>query len=111
MGVFLLTTSLGYYLGAGVMAVVNAISGAHSSADKWYPDKDNINEGKLAYYFFLLAGLMFLNFVLYIFVALHFKASKAASLWDSESIQPNSPSSGDLLHETSDSNVAIGWQF
>lgn len=92
MGVFLLTISLGNYLGAGVMAVVNAISGAHSSSGKWYPDKDFINEGKLAYYFFLLAGLMFLNFILYIFVAMHFKASKVASSCDSGSSQVNSPS-------------------
>ena len=80
MGVFLLTTGLGSYLGAGVVAVVNAISGYHHDKDKWYPDTKYINEGKLAYYFFLLAGLMFLNFILYIFVALSFSASKAAAL-------------------------------
>ena len=79
MGVFLLTTGLGSYLGAGVVAVVNAISGYYSTEDKWYPNTKYINKGKLAYYFFLLAGLMFLNFILYIFVALSFSASKAAA--------------------------------
>ena len=80
MGIFLLTTGLGTYLGAAVVAITNAISGAREEANRWYPDEEHINDGKLANYFFLLAGLMGLNFILYIFVAYDFKAKKAAAL-------------------------------
>ena len=76
MGTFLLTVGLGTYLGAAVVAIVNAISGAKNSSNRWYPDKNYVNQGKLAYYFFLLAGLMFLNFILYIFVARGYESSR-----------------------------------
>ena len=76
MGIFLLTTGLGTYFGAAVIAIVNAISGASGDSYKWYPNKYQINDGKLANYFFFLAGLMLLNFILYIFVARNFKKSK-----------------------------------
>lgn len=81
MGVFLLTTGLGTYLGAILVLVVNAVTGAIGGSDnKWYPDKKQINKGHhLSYYFFLLAVLMLLNFVVYIFVALSFKAKKEAA--------------------------------
>ncbi|XP_028394215.1 solute carrier family 15 member 4-like [Dendronephthya gigantea] len=78
MGVYLLTTGLGTYIGAALVAIVNAITEAVNGKEgKWYPDTDRINEGyHLAYYFFLLAFIMFLNFILYIFVALSFKVKK-----------------------------------
>lgn len=79
MGIYLLTTGLGTYLGAALVAIVNAITGAHGESGEWYPNKDHINDGKLANYFFLLAGLMFLNFILYIFVACDFKVKKETS--------------------------------
>ena len=79
MGVFLLTTGLGTYAGAALVAIVNAITGSSDAGKKWYPDKDNINDGHLAYYFFLLAGIMVLNFVLYIFVAVSFKEKKESA--------------------------------
>ena len=76
MGINCLTTSLGSYLGVAVLGIVNAISGSSGNSNKWYPDKDHINNGKLANYFFLMAGLGFVNFILYIFVARNFKPSK-----------------------------------
>ena len=79
MGIYLLTTGLGTYLGAALVAIVNAITGSYGKSEEWYPNKDHINEGKLANYFFLLAGLMFLNFILYIFVACDFKVKKETS--------------------------------
>ena len=81
MGVYLLTTSLGNFVGAGLVAIVNAITGATDESRKWYPDKDHINNKvpHLAYYFFLLAGLMFLNFIVYIFVAVRFKEKKESA--------------------------------
>ena len=80
MGVFLLTTGLGTYAGAALVAIVNAITGSSDPGKKWYPDEDYINDGHyLAYYFFLLAGIMILNFVLYIFVAVSFKEKKESA--------------------------------
>ena len=80
MGVYLLTTGLGTFTGAALVAIVNAITGSSDPGKKWYPDKGNINDGHyLAYYFFLLAGVMILNFVLYIFVAASFKGKKESA--------------------------------
>ena len=80
MGVFLLTMGLGSFAGAALVAIVNAITGANGEDGKWYPDKNYVNKSPhLANYFFLLAGLMFLNFIAYIFVALSFKKKKESA--------------------------------
>ena len=78
MGVYLLTIGLGSFAGAALVAIVNAITEAVNGADgKWYPDKQYVNKSPhLSYYFFLLAGVMFLNFIAYIFVAVRFKEKK-----------------------------------
>ena len=78
MGVYLFTTGLGTFVGAALVAIVNAITGAADRNHKWYPDKKDINSKHhyLAYYFFLLAGIMVLNFIVYIFVAVSFKEKK-----------------------------------
>ena len=81
MGVFLFSLGLGTFVGAALVAIVNAITGAVNGEDgKWFPDKKYVNKSPhLAYYFFLLAGLMFLNFIAYIFVALSFKKKKESA--------------------------------
>ena len=81
MGVYGFTQGLGFFLGAAIVVIVNAITGATDQSNKWYPDKNYINskDHYLAYYFFLLAGLMFLNFILYIFVAESFKEKKESA--------------------------------
>ena len=78
IGVFLLTLGLGNFAGAALLGIVNGITEAVSGVEgKWYPDQNYVNKSPhLAYYFFLLAGLMFLNFILYVFVALSFKKKK-----------------------------------
>ena len=75
------------------MAIVNAITEAVNGPDgKWYPDADQINEGYyLAYYFFLLAFLMFVNFILYIFVARSFRVKKEMANW---AVVPNEVTNG-----------------
>ena len=81
MGVFLLTIGLGGFAGAALVVIVNAITEAVNGADgKWYPEKNYVNKSPyLAYYFFLLAGVMFLNFIAYIFVAVSFKEKKESA--------------------------------
>ena len=81
MGMYLFTQGLGGLVGGALVVIVNAITGATDESRKWYPDKNYINSKvpHLAYYFFLLAGLMFLNFIVYIFVAASFKKKKESA--------------------------------
>ena len=81
MALYFLMRGIGTYLGAALVAIVNAISGTSGEKYKWYPDEAYINDGcQLAYYFFLLAGLMFLNFIVYVFVAVSFEKKKESAL-------------------------------
>ena len=81
MAVYLLTIGLGNFAGAALVAIVNAITEAVAGKDgKWFPDKKYVNKSPyFAYYFFLLAGLMFLNFIAYILVAVSFKKKKESA--------------------------------
>ena len=111
MGIFHLVYGLGEYLGIAVLEIVNAISGAGDESNKWYPDEDNINNGKLANYFFLLAGLMFLNFVLYIFVARFFKAFRIASPRRNVRDRENLRSSSTSRNRNVNGQNYNGWDF
>ncbi|KAL4579570.1 hypothetical protein LXL04_015722 [Taraxacum kok-saghyz] len=71
----LLTTSLGNYLSSFILTVVTVVTTRGGRAG-WIPD--NLNEGHLDRFFWLLAGLSFLNMVVYVFCAKMYK-SKAAS--------------------------------
>ena len=81
MGAAQLVGGLGSFAGAALVVIVNAITEAVNGEDgKWYPDKKYVNKSPyLANYFFLLAGLMFLNFIAYIFVAVSFKEKKESA--------------------------------
>uniref|UniRef100_A0A5B7AZD4 Putative Peptide transporter 2 isoform 1 n=1 Tax=Davidia involucrata TaxID=16924 RepID=A0A5B7AZD4_DAVIN len=71
----LLTTSLGNYLSSFILTVVTSLTTAGGKAG-WIPD--NLNEGHLDYFFWLLAGLSFLNMVVYVFCAKMYKRKKAS---------------------------------
>lgn len=75
MGMFMLAVGLGTYFGAAFIALVDTVTEKINGKDgKWYPDKQYINKSHhFAYYFFLLAGLMFTNFLVYVFVARSFQ--------------------------------------
>ncbi|KAM7463346.1 hypothetical protein LguiA_031467 [Lonicera macranthoides] len=72
----LLTTSLGNYLSSFILTVVTSITTGGGKAG-WIPD--NLNEGHLDYFFWLLAGLSLLNMVVYIFCAKIYKSKVATS--------------------------------
>ncbi|GMH24480.1 hypothetical protein Nepgr_026323 [Nepenthes gracilis] len=72
----LLTTSLGSYLSSLILTIVNAVTTADGGGG-WIPD--NLNEGHLDYFFWLLAGLGFLNLVVYVFCASKYKQKKASA--------------------------------
>lgn len=65
MGIFLVTSGFGNFLS---MALTNIV---YSIDKKWYPE--NPNNGHLEYYFFLLSGLMFVNFLIFLLVAYNYK--------------------------------------
>ena len=69
MGMFLLTSSLGNYAASLLVVIVQKASNHHL----WYPPSDKLNKGHLEYFYFLLAGLMILNFVVFFFVASKYK--------------------------------------
>ncbi|KAK3091819.1 hypothetical protein FSP39_022886 [Pinctada imbricata] len=70
MGLFLMTSGLGSYVSEAILKIVRAATGTQPP-DSWYPDE--INDGKVEYLFFLLAGLMALNLVIFIVIAKFYK--------------------------------------
>ncbi|KAJ8760584.1 hypothetical protein K2173_015251 [Erythroxylum novogranatense] len=70
----LLTTSLGNYLSSLILTLVTYLSTA-GGKEGWIPN--NLNEGHLDYYFWLLAGLSFANLMIYTFCAKRYKQKKA----------------------------------
>ena len=67
MGAFLLTGSLGSYVASVLVIIVRAASNGD-----WYPSKDP-NQGHMEYFFFLLFGLMLINFGVFLYVASSYK--------------------------------------
>lgn len=70
----LLTTALGNYLSSFILTVVTALT-TKGGRPGWIPD--NLNEGHLDYFFWLLAGLSMLNMVVYAICAAKYKSKKA----------------------------------
>ena len=83
MGAFLVTSGLGNYVASLLVLIVRS-----AGNKKWYPSK-NPNEGTLEYFFFLLAGLMMVNFVVFLFISSSYKYKTAPRRevikdWDTE---------------------------
>ena len=66
MGLCLATIGLGYYV-AGLLASIVK----NASDSKWYPD--DLNDGTLEDYMFLLAGLMLINAAVFLFLAVRYR--------------------------------------
>ena len=66
----LLTTSLGNYLSSFILTMVTYFT-TTGGKPGWIPD--NLNEGHLDYFFWLLAGLSVLNMLVYVFCARKYK--------------------------------------
>ncbi|CAI0418445.1 unnamed protein product [Linum tenue] len=71
----LLTTSLGNYLSSFILTMVAYFTTKGGLQPGWIPD--NLNEGHLDYFFWLLAGLSFANMVVYIACSRSYKQKKA----------------------------------
>ncbi|XP_022792601.1 solute carrier family 15 member 4-like isoform X1 [Stylophora pistillata] len=63
MALFLAASGIGSYVANLLVAVVN---------NNWYPAKDP-NQGHMEYFFFMIAGLMTLNFLLFLYIASSYK--------------------------------------
>lgn len=70
----LLTSSLGSYLSTLIVTIVTSIT-TRGGKQGWIPD--NLNEGHLDYYFWLLASLSFLNLLVYIACVRRYQYKKA----------------------------------
>ncbi|XP_010937012.1 protein NRT1/ PTR FAMILY 8.3-like [Elaeis guineensis] len=71
----LLTTALGNYLSSFIVTIVTSIT-TRGGKTGWIPD--NLNEGHLDYFFWLLAGLSILNLMIYIYCAMRYKSKRAS---------------------------------
>lgn len=71
----LLTTALGNYLSSFILTVVTSIT-TQGGKTGWIPD--NLNEGHLDYFFWLLAGLSFVNLLVYVYCAMRYKSKRAS---------------------------------
>ncbi|XP_047330166.1 protein NRT1/ PTR FAMILY 8.3 [Impatiens glandulifera] len=71
----LLTTSLGNYLSSFILTVVMSLTTVGGKGG-WI--SDNLNNGHLDYFFWLLAGLSLINMIFYVFCARSYKQKKSA---------------------------------
>ncbi|XP_020621718.1 solute carrier family 15 member 4-like [Orbicella faveolata] len=67
MGAFLVTSALGSYVAIVLVIIVRAASNSD-----WYPSEDP-NHGHMEYFYFLLSGLMVINFVVFLYIASSYK--------------------------------------
>ncbi|XP_022104743.1 solute carrier family 15 member 4-like [Acanthaster planci] len=74
MGLFLLTSGLGSYIGSLLVTIMNAIT----SEAEWIPNE--VNNGHLEYFFLLLAGIMTIDFVCFLLIARGYVYVKDAEL-------------------------------
>ncbi|XP_029189147.2 solute carrier family 15 member 4-like [Acropora millepora] len=70
MGSFMITFALGHYLTSLLVTIVRSASNS-----KWYPSND-LNKGKLEYFFFLLAGITVVTLAIFAFVASRYTYKK-----------------------------------
>ena len=66
MGVCLAMIGLGYYVASALASIVK-----HASDGQWYPN--DFNKGSMEYYMFLLAGLMLVNAVVFLWLAVRYR--------------------------------------
>ncbi|XP_010541927.1 PREDICTED: protein NRT1/ PTR FAMILY 6.2 [Tarenaya hassleriana] len=73
-GLFLTTLSLGFFVSSFLVSVVKKVTGSSGNGQGWLAD--NINHGRLDCFYWLLAVLSGINFVVYMVCALWFKPRK-----------------------------------
>lgn len=71
---YLVTVSLGNYLSSLVLSILTSIT-THGGKPGWIPD--NLNEGHLDYFFWFIAGLSFLNLLVFVCCAMRYQYKQA----------------------------------
>ena len=91
MGLFHLTVALGNYVASVLVVIVRAASNG-----VWYPSEDP-NKGYMEYFFFLLSGLMLINFVVFLYVASSYKYKTVPkrTLRTAQDLDTGQPAAGD----------------
>ncbi len=69
MGLFLATSGLGALVGSALVQIVKSASTKYGSKN-WY--SDDINEGKLDFFFYLLAVLLGVNFLVFCAISMRY---------------------------------------
>lgn len=72
---YLLATAFGSYLSALILTVVNYVT-TRGGGPGWIPD--NLNEGRLDLFFLLIAGMSFLNFLVFTWCGINYKSKKTS---------------------------------
>ena len=92
MGACLVTSGLGSYVASVLVIIVRAASNSD-----WYPS-DDLNQGHMEYFYFLLAGLMLINFVVFSYIASSYKyktVPKRTKETAAEDLDTGQPADGD----------------
>ena len=82
-GLFLTTLSLGFFVSSFLVSVVKRVTGSNDG-QVWLAD--NINHGRLDYFYGLLAVLGIINFVLFLVCAIWYKPQKPKPALQMETI-------------------------
>ncbi|XP_048546645.1 protein NRT1/ PTR FAMILY 8.3-like [Triticum urartu] len=75
MAFSLVNMSVGNYLSSFILSLVPVFT-ARGGSPGWIPD--NLNEGHLDRFYLMMAGLSFLNIVVFVFCAMRYKCKKAS---------------------------------
>lgn len=81
-GLFLSTLALGFFVSSFLVSVVKKMTGSHDGQG-WLAD--NINEGRLDYFYWLVAILSFINFAVFLLCAVWYKPNRSQNDLDMES--------------------------
>ena len=71
MGLFVVIAGLGSFFGSALIQIVNAVSYKLEKVH-WY-NGDDINKGKLDYFFYILSALMTVSFLIFCAIATRYR--------------------------------------
>lgn len=81
-GLFLSTLSLGFFWSSLLVTLVNGLT-SHGSSPGWLPD--NLNRGRLDYFYWLLTVLSFMNILMFFLFAYFYKYTEESASGEKDS--------------------------
>lgn len=76
MALFWTAISLGNYVSSLLVTVIHKVTAGKDGTTNWLPD-DNLNKGRLEYFYWLITLLQAINFVYYVFCARYYTCKPA----------------------------------